>query len=58
MGILGGRNSTRCLNNLQKRVFELSQTHRHTDKQTHRKTDMATLWLNQPSGADSVKNIF
>ena len=30
----------------------MAQTHRQTDRQT----DMAILWLNRPSGADSVKN--
>ena len=29
---------------------------RHPDIQTSRQTDMVTLWLNRPSGADSVKS--
>ena len=29
-----------------------------TDKQTNRQLDMATLWLNPPSGANSVKQSF
>ena len=29
--------------------------HRHTDRHPDRHTDMGTLWLNRPSGADSVK---
>ena len=28
----------------------------HNHGRTHRRTDMATLWLNRPSGADSVKS--
>ena len=31
---------------------------KQTDRQTSRQTDMTTLWLNRPSEADSVKNIF
>ena len=38
----------------------MAHTHTHTNTHTHthtdRQMDMATLWLNQPSGADSVKN--
>ena len=50
MAILGGSDLTRSLHNLRERVFWIV-----TNTQTDTQTEMATLWLNRSSWADSVK---
>ena len=52
MAILGGSDLTKSLHNLWERVFWIV-----TNTQTDTQTDMATLWLNRPSWADSLKFI-
>ena len=54
MHILAIRPSTRGLHDLWKRFFGIVKD-RQTAKQTYRQTDMATLGMNRPSGANLVK---